>query len=373
MENSNLQKNQINLNVLIQINKIIERDRLSSTYKFALLKATIDAIQKYDHLIKKNNDFVLIPIGLIVENWFFDYLPFVYENIRQQNNGRVLNKEIEELYQLLFDLNYLEQSNWKETYNFIHKKYNYEEFDYEESKIVLNLFKKIAKTITNMPMKYIGETHYSIFKPNDIEWSNIKLSDGDILKRKFIVDNFNFVKIDYDFYTVFKYIGQNLFGLTTIANRWKEITYKLNPNNYLKSKIDEIIFKTFDNRDTNLVRNLLPNECECVWTGKKLLHFDIDHLLPYSVWFNNDLWNLLPCDPSVNRKKGDKIPSPDLIRKRKNSIINYWKIYKEKSNIFNSQIQISLGEYNSFDNFVDSLCSKAAYLIEDRGLDIFNI
>ena len=107
MENSNLQKNQINLNVLIQINKIIERDRLSSTYKFALLKATIDAIQKYDHLIKKNNDFVLIPIGLIVENWFFDYLPFVYENIRQQNNGRVLNKEIEELYQLLLDLNYL--------------------------------------------------------------------------------------------------------------------------------------------------------------------------------------------------------------------------------------------------------------------------
>jgi hypothetical protein len=45
---------------------------------------------------------------------------------------------------------------------------------------------------------------------------------------------------------------------------------------------------------------------ECVWTGGRLVQrFDIDHGIAFSLWRNNDLWNLFP--PSVER---------DLIRER---------------------------------------------------------
>ena len=70
-----------------EINHIIEYDATSSTYKFALLKNVIDVCQKYDHLIIKKDDIVEIPLGLIVEGWIFDYLPFVFEGIGQQGGG----------------------------------------------------------------------------------------------------------------------------------------------------------------------------------------------------------------------------------------------------------------------------------------------
>ncbi|WP_048145888.1 HNH endonuclease domain-containing protein [Methanoplanus limicola] len=56
----------------------------------------------------------------------------------------------------------------------------------------------------------------------------------------------------------------------------------------------------------------------------------VDHMIPFSVWKNNDLWNLLPALNSVNSKKSDKIPSPALIEKRSDAITGYWDILHEK-------------------------------------------
>jgi len=80
----------IDVKAFKEINKIIERDATSSTYKFILLKNTIEICQKFEHLIKISDKLVYLPLGLLVEGWIFDYLPFVFKRISQQPKHKVL-------------------------------------------------------------------------------------------------------------------------------------------------------------------------------------------------------------------------------------------------------------------------------------------
>ena len=65
----------------------------------------------------------------------------------------------------------------------------------------------------------------------------------------------------------------------------------------------------------------------CVWTGRtitgKTMH--IDHVIPFSLWHNNDLWNLLPAAKEVNSKKSDLIPATGLLRRRRAEILRCWE------------------------------------------------
>ena len=149
----------ISLKALSQINRIIEHDKISSTYKFALLKNTIDVCQRYDHLIKIDNESAYIPLGLIIEGWMFDYFPFVFNGIRQQKSGNVLNKEIELVYAELFEYMNLnpEKTTWQDAYAKMYLQYLSLELDNQQSKLMLKLAKEIAKTIVKNPMYHTGD------------------------------------------------------------------------------------------------------------------------------------------------------------------------------------------------------------------------
>jgi CRISPR/Cas system Type II protein with McrA/HNH and RuvC-like nuclease domain len=64
----------------------------------------------------------------------------------------------------------------------------------------------------------------------------------------------------------------------------------------------------------------------CVWSGGTISRYDIDHIIPFTIWKNNDLWNLLPARPDSNNRKRDKIPSPALIDRQSGLITYYWEV-----------------------------------------------
>lgn len=69
-------------------------------------------------------------------------------------------------------------------------------------------------------------------------------------------------------------------------------------------------------------------ELECIWTGRKLssTNLDIDHCLPWSAWPCGDLWNLAPCDRTVNqRQKRDRLPSAAIFAESRERIIGWWE------------------------------------------------
>jgi CRISPR/Cas system Type II protein with McrA/HNH and RuvC-like nuclease domain len=112
----------------------------------------------------------------------------------------------------------------------------------------------------------------------------------------------------------------------------------------------------------------------CVWTGKAISSYDVDHMIPFSVWKNNDLWNLLPSQSTTNNQKRDKIPSTDLIEKRKDLILYYWNLINEtQSQRFQKEIKVALLGNSSSSGWQESailqLQRSCNYLIANRGYE----
>ena len=58
-------------------------------------------------------------------------------------------------------------------------------------------------------------------------------------------------------------------------------------------------------------------EKKCFITGKKIKDVDlsIDHVIPWSYIYSDDLWNLVFVSKSQNSSKGNRIPSEKMIEK----------------------------------------------------------
>lgn len=52
---------------------------------------------------------------------------------------------------------------------------------------------------------------------------------------------------------------------------------------------------------------------QCIYTDKSLNagDYDLDHFIPWSFVAHDQLWNLIPSDPTVNSSKGNKLPDLD--------------------------------------------------------------
>ena len=61
--------------------------------------------------------------------------------------------------------------------------------------------------------------------------------------------------------------------------------------------------------------DLVLTECgvDCIYTAKKLElgAYDVEHFIPFQFLSHDQMWNLIPADPSFNSKKGDKLPDLD--------------------------------------------------------------
>lgn len=84
----------------------------------------------------------------------------------------------------------------------------------------------------------------------------------------------------------------------------------------------------------------------CVWSMQPLTRsrFAVDHVIPFSLWGNNDLWNLLPTHPQVNGDKSDKLPTAGLIQERRNAIVQNWELLRDSlPKAFDAQAERLLG------------------------------
>jgi len=375
----------INTEALRQINYIIEHDSASSTYKYVLLKSVINASQKYDHLINVKNHRANIPLGLIVEQWILDYMPFIFKDILQgSSRTTVLDRPITDIYNNIFKLLDLDTSvEWVYAYIQFTKALQNPNMSVELSTEFLKLSKKIADKIVNMPMKYTGKLEYEFFTPDTYRFSSVKLNNDEIYNSSFVLNSFGYFSISEEHYHIFRYLGQTLYGTSTIMSKWRQKTNALNPNQEtIKDIIEKLSSDTLEIRETTSIRKILSEDKECIWSGRELhgSNYDVDHVLPFSVWFNNDLWNMLPTDRKINQQqKKAKIPTRKLIEKRADIITSYWNSYEQAMPLlFKSQIEVALigrevDKDRIFDTAIESLCNKSDYLIYDRGHEAFSL
>ena len=98
--------------------------------------------------------------------------------------------------------------------------------------------------------------------------------------------------------------------------------------------------------DTGLVRGLGRRLREsgtrlyCVWTRNRLKSdFDIDHCFPFAAWPCNDLWNLLPSAPAVNRSKGDRLPAAEALERSRSWILEWWDLAYRRDLVLRNQFE----------------------------------
>jgi SAM-dependent methyltransferase len=99
--------------------------------------------------------------------------------------------------------------------------------------------------------------------------------------------------------------------------RWAELTAEISQEALKPSQVIDCLLRTpIPERDVYAARSLYEQLAgkTCVWTGKDLkAEFDVDHAIPFALWKNNDLWNLLPAFPAINNEKRDRLPTRSLL------------------------------------------------------------
>jgi len=369
----------MNPDILTNISKIIERDSKSTTYKFALLRGVIDIIQENSPYIKVGKDRVEIPLGLMIEKWLIYYYPIV--------ESKIFIPQIHGAAKLAFDVqlgllvvSYSKKGGFSAFYNDLVRR----TIPSDIQALFRNLIEKLRSTITRMPMKYIGssinEGHYTIFQ----------VDQGPTSDRSHAIDLHQLIlhcgtfSIPKEYYDAFRLLGRFVGGSDSILIKWAEFSANASSEGLsVESALHCVLQSPVTERDVLASKRLYAEilggsgKVQCVWTGNSLTKYDIDHLIPFSAWKNNDLWNLLPSTPQINNKKRDKIPSPLYVERRKESILSYWELLNERiPQRFQKEIRLALvadkGDSRWQDASIERLKQSCAYLIEGRGYQAWN-
>ena len=367
--------------VFKNIAKIIERDSKVTTYKYALLRGVIDIIQDNSPFISFSDGRVNIPIGLLIEKWILYYYPILDSpTYIPQINGDVNLAFGSQLNRIISK--YRNIGGFSAFYNDLKNKGIPESIKQD----FVALARKLQETITKMPMRYIGRSisndFYSIFNYQTQRPRKHHSASVDI---EYLIRNFGTFSIPVEYYEAFKVLGSFIGGQDSILFKWAEFSVNASGKRLsIENVVNEVLRSPISDRDVadskNIYKSILKKEGKvyCVWTGKSISRYDVDHMIPFSVWKNNDLWNLLPSQSTTNNQKRDKIPSPLLIEKRKDMILYYWDlIHQNQPQRFQKEMQVALLGNNPFtawqETAIRQLQSSCDYLISNRGYDEWNI
>jgi hypothetical protein len=377
--------------VLKNINQIIERDSKDTTYKFALLRATIDVISSKTPYCYSENGRVELPIGLLVLKWIEYYYPIIENNLPQKKDFKSSGKEIaiKPFFKKIITF-YKDKGRLPAFYTDLIKGNVPPDIEDE----ACELCREIRDTIIEQPMKYIGK---SVFKKDNglYEKSRVgkrfyKTSGKEYnLDAQYLVERCGYFSIPIEYYRAFEFLGSFITGNRSILFNWASFTAEKSESKIKFSDVLPIIMTSpLTERKVKYSRSLYLEiikkyeVVECVWSGKNIKSdkLDVDHLIPFSIWRNNDLWNLLPTDSKVNNQKSDSIPSPELLKKKKDLIIYYWE-YCRNSDVylFDQELNINLidktkqNPTNWQNEAFKALQKSCSYLIETQRYEEFNL
>lgn len=368
--------------IFTNISKIIERDSKVTTYKFALLRGVIDIIQDNSPYINFSNNRVHFPLGLLIEKWMIYYYPILESSISIPQINVNRNLAFETHLKKIISA-YSNNNGLSAFYNDMRNKGIPRHLQND----FLTLAKKLGHTITDMPMRHIG---YSI---NNSEYSIFLWNKGNLTRNpervdlEYLITNFGTFSIPLDYYKAFQILGSFISGQDSILFKWAEFSVKASGKKLsFANSVTEVMKSPITERDVidskKLYNSILKKDglVYCVWTGKAITNYDVDHIIPFSIWKNNDLWNLLPSQSTTNHDKLDKIPSVDLIERRKDMILHYWElINKFQSQRFEKEIQVTLLGNHPFSDTnwqttaIKQLQNSCNYLIANRGFQEWNI
>lgn len=304
---------------------IIVNDDKSATYKLGLLRALIHIAEGAPGMVtRRTDDTVEIPFGLVGLYWLKLYMPLVLQYKLIQIPSQNLVKQTglgfarpQHFYQLNDRLSPFDLRIGAT-------------FNAENARVVIGAIKDACANIQKMPVNYItypgrNDQVFHCEKESG-RTNNVKYWQID----KESLGKFGVFKIPAE---IWQCMGQYACWLEpVIVNEWVKLMQA-----YQTHYDDSVYYKALQwdegRRDTQPARNRVQElqqkkQIHCVWTDKRLKneHYEIDHCFPWSRWYNNDLWNLMPASVTANGQKSEKLPSASLMHNSRGRITDWWSV-----------------------------------------------
>ncbi|MBF0498676.1 MAG: methyltransferase domain-containing protein [Candidatus Riflebacteria bacterium] len=307
-----------------QIESIINRDNKRTTYKLALLRGLCEIAQTaYQHVQWHSDDRVSLPLGLVTEKWLYYYwpifeasfsLPELHYGIRAKSLA--FRSSLEQLIGLFKNVG---------GFDAFHAAYQNGKLSEQQATLLTQVLNEISLTIIKGPIVYSGGAMRNGGKVFEHQhWRNPKRFVAPID----LLSTFGRIYFPASLWREMILIGHWIEQ--AIILRWAELSYEFAKKTIAISDILAcLIICPETERSVSEIKAIytgLPN-LSCVWSNQTLSHkrFDVDHVIPFSLWHNNDLWNLLPASPKVNNRKRDKMVSRATLCSSEERVVYYWQ------------------------------------------------
>ena len=373
------------LEFISKMSTLLAEESKSASYKYALIRGVINISFEYTNFIETcnqeetDNEWVCIPMGLMIAKWIdYYYLTFEYEKGFKpiSTNGKQNTNTTYSAFEELF-ITYNGHQNGISGLTQI-KRDLFNVLLPNDKKNILKELSASLRVKIKQPIKHYG-TNSKPFEYNDRVKSKSLNSNDSVIAC--LINGYGSIKVDKKFYSCLVKYGRLLLGQDSLLQGWAEYnskqkhskTYELKPLSYhleLLTREPETESNTLKAKNyLNKIKVDMYKDFVCLWSkGNKKLdtNYEVDHVIPFSVTSNNDLWNLLPCAPNVNKKKSNMIPLSQLNQKEvKLRIIKYWKAYcnfKESKSEFVSSVknafQVEIEDRDDIDTKLESVYEK---------------
>lgn len=300
---------------------IIVNDNKSSTYKLGLLRTLIRIAEGAPGMVTKwTDDYVEIPFGVVGLYWLKLYMPLVLQSNLLQSPARRDGSPGGYGWAKMDFYSLADMSPYDLRIGAT--------FSASQAPQILGAIRDACRNIQQMPAHYTtlpGEST-PVFQ---CERKTVRRKKRIIQINKELLSEFGVFRIPSN---LWQSMGQYACWLEpAIINEWKNLMQGWQVL-YSSEKYDRALQWDEGKRDTNKVRGLVNDiqqaggEIHCVWTNSLLKGhaYEIDHCFPWSYWFNNDLWNLMPTTTTANGRKSNSLPSGVLMIESRDRVLNWW-------------------------------------------------
>ncbi|MEI8291408.1 MAG: methyltransferase domain-containing protein [Verrucomicrobiota bacterium] len=293
---------------LEKIARVINQDTKDATYKLALLRALSEIGTKNTHLVEwVGANEVAVPMKLIAEKWLRYYWPlFQRADFIPQKNGERIDgpKSVAFRKGLTGLIDAYREGGLSRFLVDVSARKLTTDTAIQHRKVLARL----ADTIRDGPVQYASGEMFRYDKT-----------------RKAVL-------IKASAWREFSQLGQWI-GPAVIL-QWAEETNRFSKKNIsVATALDLLTDYPTEERMVDAAKKVyddIPDK-RCVWTDRPLgAGYEVDHVIPFSLWHCNDLWNLLPSDAKANNSKRDKLPERELLLRRKDAIVTCWETVRQR-------------------------------------------
>ena len=309
------------------ISTILKHDSKVTSYKIALLRAINDVVLTYPDLRTYQSP-VAVPLKLLAKFWVAYYWPFVdpavpiQQGQQVKRDGKVRNdmafrpalSKLRGLWgQMVGELkNPADGFVLINEMKLTRKWQNYPDSLVEAMSQAVDV---ISRTL-EMPIRYAGPREWSVFERPQ----NYSAVAGRTIAVPGTAGRDHCLIIPFELWNTFRQMSLWIEALC--IHEWCLFTERV--ANVNRGAVYSLLTARPDNRrpltwERNQVDILLMEGAEftCPWTERRFTQgvaYHLDHILPIAIYPTNELWNLVPSDPSFNsHQKRDRLPTSERL------------------------------------------------------------